>query len=1689
MKNFILIAVALLSASQALSQPIINSFAPASGPAGGSVTITGSQFHSNPDSNTVYFGAAKAVVTAASASALTVTVPSGATYQPITVTTGRLTAYSAQPFALTFAPVLPITQFSFTHAATYPLAVPRAIVAHDWNGDGKTDLAVASNGSTVHLLRNTGTGTGFSFSISSLANAGNNIAAIATGDMDGDGRADLCVASGDSTIIVFKNTSSTAALSFVAIDTLPTVAPPTGIAIGDLDGDGRPDMAVSLTGQFYNAVSVMRNLSTPAVTAFDTTLRYTFAATSTYGMLSSAVALARLDADSKPDIVVLHSDVNNIDNNISLLRNTSTVGTVQMAAAGMVALPELAYSLRLADIDGDGKTDVAVASQQLVALLKNNSIGSTITLDTEPSIGIGSNFLGADAGHLNGDALPDLGMGNGNNNISVFENLSGSSFGFAGEQQYTCPSYVPQHTCIADLNGDGLPDLVSTNNNSQDLAIFENTINQPYLVSAAPLSAGAGRQVTLVGGNFTGATAVSFGGVPAAAFTVLSADTIVATVGAGASGNVAVTTPNGTATISGFFWIPAPVITAFSPTKATVGMEVQIQGNNLNYAIDSIRFGGVKATNIYGLWPNVAMATVGTGASGNVEIYTPGGMSSASGFRYTNGPVLLSFAPASATTGDTVTISGVNLIDATSVSLGGVAAASFTTQPTNTIKAVVGSGASGNIIVNGPLGSDTIGGFTYITLIPPVINSFAPASGSQGDTITISGQHFTGATAVQFGGTPASYFAVVSATTIKAVVGNGASGAVQVSTTGGSASSPGFTYLPPSVINSFSPATAKTGDTVTILGRYFTGVTTVRFGGVAATAFTIVNDSTIAARVGNGASGNVTVGNANNSSSLPGFTYLPPPTVISFSPNTGTTGTTVTIVGQQFTGATAVAFGGVPASSFTVVSASVITAVVGNGASGAVTVTTPNGTGGVQGFVYLPPPVINSFSPQSGTAGTVITITGSNFIGVTTVTIGGIPVAATVINTTTIQATVGVGTSGNITVTNSLGTASQGGFTYVPIFKYVTQTGAGLKDGSSWANAWSDSLFAMSLYLQPAGTEVWMAKGIYKPNRTSQGSIASPPSYTFRIPNGVKLYGGFAGNETVLADRVDSLIHSTNQTKLSGDIGTAGFQGDNVTNVLTLINGTQGEVVDGLVIADGQRTGLYMEMGNANIVTPPAVNNCVLQNNYPLGVAGGFYVLSNVANSSLSVSNSIFVGNRGSLSGGIASQQCKLQLLNCLFTNNANQSSPTGNYSNSVCLVNSGGTLTNCTFSGNTGNTNAAVVATVNATDSVRIHNSIFWKNDNFGTPIAHHFRVVQGSNRFSVKNCLLQTPTHGTTPTVQLNTLAQDPFFVNPANPAGADNAFNTADDGLRLTTCSPALNRGNNAWVSGVAKDILGNARVFGNAVDLGAYELQQAATFVITVLAQPSDVTTNTGDTTFLFASANGGFISQQWQSFTGSSWVNLVADSVYSGVNSPVLTINKAPYAFNGKRYRCLFSNQFCSGYPSNEAVLTVRQPTITTLCPGGSTTLIGITPPPGLPFPTQWQVDTSGTGQHYVYITDGPHYSGTATPNLQLINIPSAWYGYKYRHQANSSYSEVYELKFANRWTGNVNNSWEVPGNWSCGQVPDGYTDVVIGYQRTLPPPALPSNVVLGANGICRTLTLEPGGNLTVLPGFTLVLTH
>lgn len=520
----------------AKAQPTINFFTPSAGPIGTMVAIVGSNFNTTPANNIVFFGATKATVSAATTNQLTVTVPYGATYQYISVTnlsTG-LTAYSAQPFNTTFICSGVIDAASFTAHTDFPAGTePRSVFISDMDGDGKSDLAVANyNSNTVSVYKNTSTAGNISFATKVDYTTLANPQSISLGDLDGDGKPDLVVAnSGAQKISILKNTSTIGNISFAAKVDYTINKNAWNISIGDIDGDGKPDLAIA-TG-IYNSVVILKNTSTIGTISFAAAISYTT------GTWPCGVSMGDLDGDGKPDLAV----INVSDNTVSVFKNTSTIGSISFSSRVDYAAGSKPRSISIGDLNGDEKLDIAIANADLaistVSVLKNTSTIGTISFDTIVDFASGLVPYGVTIGNIDGDEMPDIITANeGANTVSVFKNTSISgSISFAPKMDYSTGTW-PYNVSLGDLDGDGKPDLAVSNSTANTISILKNQVpNPPTITSFAPSSGQVGTTVIINGSNFnnTPANNVVFFGATKATVSVADSAQLTVSVPYGAT--------------------------------------------------------------------------------------------------------------------------------------------------------------------------------------------------------------------------------------------------------------------------------------------------------------------------------------------------------------------------------------------------------------------------------------------------------------------------------------------------------------------------------------------------------------------------------------------------------------------------------------------------------------------------------------------------------------------------------------------------------------------------------------------------------------------------------------------------------------------------------------------------------------------------------------------------------------------------------------------------------------------------------------------------------------------------------------------------------------------------------------------------------------------------------------------------
>ena len=330
--------------------------------------------------------------------------------------------------------------------------------------------------------------------------------------------------------------------------------------------------------------------------------------------------------------------------------------------------------------------------------------------------------------------------------------------------------------------------------------------------------------------------------------------------------------------------------------------------------------------------------------------------------------------------------------------------------------------------------------------VTAVASSSGPAAG--GNNVVITGTNFVGLTGVSFGSTALSVadFAVNTfGTEITAKVPSGTAGTVdvRVTTSVGTSSvvaASKYSYLPPPTITGVTPSAGSIngGSSVVITGTNFTSASTVKFGSVDATSFTVNSSTQITATSPAGAAGVVDIkvtapGGTSATVVADQFTYTSNVTVGGVSPSTGSTsgGTQVTITGTNFSGVTAVKFGTTNATNYTVDSSTQITATspAGTGTVNITVVATggTSATSAANQFVYTASVTITGISTSTGptSGGTTVVITGTNFTGATAVKFGATNVSSyTVISPTQISAVSPSAVAGAVYVTVTNGTTS-----------------------------------------------------------------------------------------------------------------------------------------------------------------------------------------------------------------------------------------------------------------------------------------------------------------------------------------------------------------------------------------------------------------------------------------------------------------------------------------------------------------------------------------------------------------------------------------------------------------------------------------------------------------------------------------
>ena len=349
---------------------------------------------------------------------------------------------------------------------TSPMVVgisPWRIVTADFNGDGLQDLAVLNTVSgTVSILLGDGTG-GFTNSGTIVIVAPGfarqfTPGAIATSDVNGDGKADLIVSvdTGNHLYVLTGNGDGTFTNKVQPSVTLPG-ASPTSLAIGDFNGDGIPDVVATNLGTSGQAFVYLND----GTGTFTTTTTTPIAV----GNSPQNVVVGDFNKDGHLDFATANFD----DDSITLLQGD---GSGKNFVSSTINLPAGSgpYGIAVADFNGDGNLDLAVTEQKAATLAVLNGKGNGTF--AAPAVFATGNTPGIIAtGDFNNDGATDIAVTNFNDaTVSMFLNTGTGSFG-TGQVFSTVGKpgdQDPLGIVSADFDGDGNGDLAVANSTTSD---------------------------------------------------------------------------------------------------------------------------------------------------------------------------------------------------------------------------------------------------------------------------------------------------------------------------------------------------------------------------------------------------------------------------------------------------------------------------------------------------------------------------------------------------------------------------------------------------------------------------------------------------------------------------------------------------------------------------------------------------------------------------------------------------------------------------------------------------------------------------------------------------------------------------------------------------------------------------------------------------------------------------------------------------------------------------------------------------------------------------------------------------------------------------------------------------------------------------------------------------------------------
>ena len=324
-----------------------------------------------------------------------------------------------------------------------------------FNGDGNADLAGIATAtiqtSSLSILLGQGDGT-FQLASSVLVNVGFP-SALAIGDVDGDGIPDLAVTDGFNDLVSIATGRGDG--TFNARPSIAVGTGPRALTVGDFKGNGRLDLATA--NQNGDSVSILLSRGRGR---FEVAPAYP-----TGACCPSSLVVGDFDGDGVVDL----AETNFPDSTISILKG---LGNGRFQTTARTPAPNFPWEMAVADFDGDGHLDLAIANQDIggggntVSILLGRG---DLTFQTAPTVTVGSVPTAIVAADLNNDGRPDLAVTNDfGSSVSI---LLGNGDGTFQAAPTVPVGRNPLALAAADMNGDGCIDLVVANTNQNNMSV------------------------------------------------------------------------------------------------------------------------------------------------------------------------------------------------------------------------------------------------------------------------------------------------------------------------------------------------------------------------------------------------------------------------------------------------------------------------------------------------------------------------------------------------------------------------------------------------------------------------------------------------------------------------------------------------------------------------------------------------------------------------------------------------------------------------------------------------------------------------------------------------------------------------------------------------------------------------------------------------------------------------------------------------------------------------------------------------------------------------------------------------------------------------------------------------------------------------------------------------------------------